>query len=316
ISDKKTKIYLWTGNCLPPPKAIELTEKLGIENINGGQSRFDRLYPSYSAVFPLYRQVKGKIQPYTSNINENIYTNGWKEPYFGFKHVIETFKQTEAPALINAKPRRISPINIYYHFFSGEKKESLSALKEVYDYSLTQALIPIFTSDYVKTVKGFISGKISKGDVGQWIIENYGSCRTIRLDTTLQYPDLKKSKGIIGFKQWNNYTYIHLSEQNYAELYLTTSKTKETYLEESSTIIYNWFSDDKTISFNTTGFDKGIYIIKNVDQKKQYLMTIKSKDDIILKEYKLEYDKNGNLEFNIPFNSLDTKDIKVIIDYV
>ena len=73
---------------------------------------------------------------------------------------LETFKQTEIPSLIDSTPRRILPMNIYYHFYSGEKKVALRALKEIYDYAISQKITPVFTTKYISVVEGFLSGKI------------------------------------------------------------------------------------------------------------------------------------------------------------
>ena len=185
--EKKVKVYQWSGDCKPPEEAIAIADRQNIENINGGDSRFDRLISSYSGIAPLTRQVKNRIQVYTSNANENIYTNGWTHPFWGFKHVIETFRQTEIPDNHKFIPRRLSPINIYYHFYIAERKIGLESLRQVYDYVAKQPVIPIFTSDYIKGVKGFLSGQISRLDDNGWALRNYGFCRTVRFDNTKQF---------------------------------------------------------------------------------------------------------------------------------
>ncbi len=276
---KKVSVYQWTGNCRPPKEAIDLAEKLGIGNINGGDSRFDRWNPSYTDVAPLTRQVHGQIQIYTSNANENIYTDGWDKNYFAYSQVIETFEQTEDPTLIQATPRRISPINVYYHFYSGERKISLDALKKVYDYVLTQNIIPLFTSEYVNVVKGFLSGKIDRLADGGWRFSEYGRCQTIRLEHTSQFPDLQKSKGIIGFSRWHNSLYIYLTDAGQAILYLTDEKPTLPYLIEASNIIQNWQIFPDQISFATRGFKDGMYRLANLLADKNYEVIVSSLQD-------------------------------------
>ena len=211
-SEKKVKVYQWSGDCEPPGEAIALTDQIGVENINRGDSRFDRLVSSYTGIASLVRQVNSRIQVHTSNANENIYTNGWLRPFWGFKHVIETFRQTEIPDNPKFKPRRLAPINIYYHFYIAERKVGLQSLKDVYDYVAKQPVIPIFTSDYIKGVKGFLSGEVFRLDDNGWAFKNYGLCRTVRFDDKKKFPDLTRSRGVIGFNRWQDYLYVHLSE--------------------------------------------------------------------------------------------------------
>ena len=119
-SGKKVRTFFWTGNCEPTPAAVKLCQELGIDNINGGDSIFDRKNPSYTSLAPLGVEVGGYRQIYAPNSNENIYTNEWHGPYYGFKFVLETFGNTESPV-------RIKPINIYYHYYSGERWAALNA---------------------------------------------------------------------------------------------------------------------------------------------------------------------------------------------
>ena len=95
--------------------------------MNGGDSRLDGEYPSYHYVAPLYRQHEGFYQIHSSNSNENTYTNLWSGPFGGYVNAIQTFANTDSP-------RRILPVNVYYHFYSGERQAALEALRIVYNW--------------------------------------------------------------------------------------------------------------------------------------------------------------------------------------
>jgi hypothetical protein len=47
-------------------------------------------------------------------------------PTGGYIHTIETFKRTETP-------RRLKPMNIYYHLFCGDYPDATKVLREVYE---------------------------------------------------------------------------------------------------------------------------------------------------------------------------------------
>lgn len=268
---KKAELNQWTGNCLPPAEAIILADGEGLENINGGDTRFDRSLPSYTGIAPLVRQVKGQVQTYTSNANENIYTNGWSGPFDGFIYVIDTFKETEYPTLVKAPPRRITPINVYYHFYSGEREDALDALKAVYDYTLTQATIPVFTSQYARVVDGFMKGEIRYRSDGGWEFGDYGDCRTIRLDGESGHPDLARSENILGYKRWNDALYVHLGPGS-AALYISEDRPAQPYLEEASTVLEEYIFADDAISFTTRLFRRGEYVFRNMGARQAFMV--------------------------------------------
>lgn len=264
LPDKKVEIFQWSGNCKPSAEAIAMTKVLGVKNINGGDTRFDRANPSYTGVAPLVRHVGSEVQFYTSNANENIYTNEWQGPYDWFSEMIETLEQTEYPTLVKTPPRRVTPINIYYHFYSGEKRASLMALKKAYDFVLTRPMIPIFTSEYVSVVEGFLSGRIEQIEDGGWRFSRYGDCRTIRFDNSRLFPDFTKSRNIIGFSHWHDVLYVYLSNAEQAVLYLTDKPLVVPYLAEASNILSDWTMTQDQGSFVTRGFAEGFYRIAHM----------------------------------------------------
>ena len=190
--------------------------------MNGGDSRFDKKFPSYSHLMPLYRSVDGMIQYYSSNTNEILYTNNWTGPYSGFSDVIETFENTEFPV-------RIKPINIYYHFYSAEKRSSLNALLTVYDWTKKQEYFPIFSSTYPDIVDGFIGAEISTIN-DSYSIKNVGKLKTFRVDSKNHYPDYKRSGNILGHRIVNDSLYLFLGSKDETILTLTTEKPNQLYM--------------------------------------------------------------------------------------
>lgn len=266
---KKVQLYQWTGDCKPPALAIAYLDEIDMPNINGGDSRFDTSCPSYTCVKPLFRQIDGKYQVYASNANENIYTDSWSGPFYAFKFVIETFKQTERPTLVKAPPRRVSPINVYYHYYSGERTASLEAVIDVYNYALTQDIIPIFTSDYIRIANSYRNAKIETLSSNGYQFSNYGSCQTIRFEGKV-YPDLKRSRNIWGYHIWEGYTYIHLGNKDSAVLYLNENPPTQPYLDESSVVIKNLTFQRKQISFQGKGYGMAMIQFNNMPANKAY----------------------------------------------
>jgi len=307
---KKVAVYQWTGNCRPPADAIALTEGLGIRNINGGDSRFDAAYPSYTGLAPLTRSCGGRYQVYASNANENIYTNGWTGPFYGYEYVRETFRQTETPTLVRAPPRRVKPINVYYHYFSGEKAVSLKAVKDAYDYALAQDIIPVRTSEYAALVDGFLSGKVRATGDGGWEFSGYGNCRTVRFDSEGMVPDLSRSAGILGFTTWNGCLYVHLTESGRAVLYCAKDPPRSPYLKEASSVLTDVSISDGSISFSTRTYRETTYQFAGLPPGNRYEARVKSaRTDAVLFTRAFVSDQKGGLTVRVPSKG----DIRVVI---
>jgi hypothetical protein len=87
--------------------------------------------------------------------NENIYTNLWHGPFYGFERVIETFEMTDAP-------RRLKAVDIYYHSYSASKQASLKALHKAYQWALRRKLHPVYGSEYIRKVEDFYEFAIGR----------------------------------------------------------------------------------------------------------------------------------------------------------
>ncbi|MGB1539401.1 MAG: hypothetical protein ACPG80_00425 [Rickettsiales bacterium] len=94
---KKVELLQWSGNTSPYEGFIRKVREAGMLNINGGESRFDNEYPSYSSLYPIGIRVGKELQIYSTASNENTYTNLWSERFFGYRYLIETVRHTEDP---------------------------------------------------------------------------------------------------------------------------------------------------------------------------------------------------------------------------
>lgn len=216
---KKSRVYLWTGDALPDSEALQDIREHQLLNMNGGGGRYDKAYPSYSYLFPLSRWVQEKEQKisrqyYTAFSNENIYTNLWKGPYYGFFNVIESFQNTESPF-------RLKPYNLYYHYYSGERQASVHALKEVLDYISHQEITPIFASQYIQIVQDFFEMTLSE-KAGGYCVDHPadGALRTIRFDHEKRKVDWSRSKAVKSANYHNGHLYISLDTGSHHEIYL------------------------------------------------------------------------------------------------
>lgn len=257
--NKPVMIYQWSGDCEPFLAAVEAVERSGVLNINGGGTRFDGKYPSYSWVSPLTRQIKGKRQIYASNSNENTYTNYWRSDFYAFNQLPETLKNTESPI-------RVKPINLYYHIFSGEKTGGLAALEQNLKYIKSQKIIPIEASAFCSIVKGFFSTRIETAGGQEWIISNRGGLQTVRFDFSSEMEvDFSRSKGVIGQSVYKGSLYVALDHAvPEARIALRPNArpgrnplSSEIYLIDSRWRVSDFNQNSQGASFKARGFGPG-----------------------------------------------------------
>ncbi|MFQ5963613.1 MAG: polysaccharide deacetylase [Candidatus Scalinduaceae bacterium] len=293
--DKPCKIFLWSGNCEPLESHIARCDSMDIFNMNGGDTVFDDVEDSYISVAPLYRWVENRVQFHCGQANENILTNLWTKPIFGFKGIITTMERT-------GSPRRIKPIDIYYHFYCGQYRASLKALQDVYEWVLKQDIARVFTSDYLKMAKGYLSTKIYKEGQGRYIIKDYGECLTFRFDLDSRSPDLSLCENVLGFIKEPQGLYVSLMPGKKRavivmsnEIDLTNLHSKRPYLRKASGWVNSFDMEKGLLILDYKGFGTGRIEIGGMESKTSFKIngTAIKKDGL-----SLESDERGILSIN------------------
>ena len=238
------KQVFWSGDCAPQENALEYIYKHNILNINGGDTTITRTTPWLSTIAPLGIERDGYVQVYTGAQNENVFTNDWLGPFWGFKRVTQTFALTNSP-------RRFKPIDIYYHIYSGSKQASLSALTYVFDWALKQDVMPIFTSEYIPKVMDYYTVSMAK-EKDEWLFCGLKNLNTLRVEQENAYVDLQKSKSVVGFKHFETHTYLSLFPQK--NNYVTLSSRESVDENVSYLIAANAKLRNYTDAENSKGF--------------------------------------------------------------
>jgi polysaccharide biosynthesis protein PelA len=258
--DRPVQLLLWSGSTNPQTPAVARSDALGLLNINGGDGRFDAEMNSYANVAPLTTQVGDRTQYYTSNSNDNIYAHDWTGPYYGLRNVIQTWDKTESP-------RRIGALNVYYHIFTGERWSAVKALEEVYDYALTRDIAPVFTTDYIRMARGFMSAEIVREGTDTWRVRNYGLLRTFRFDDENRFPDLARSTNVIGYWQYQGSLYIFLGEAPESLIALTSAAPNRPYVALASHRIFDWQTEGGAVSFRVEGVGRKKVVLANLPRE-------------------------------------------------
>jgi len=259
---KRCKVFLWTGRCNPNSTAVALTYKDHLYNMNGGDTIITNIKNSLTNIAPL-GVYRGKyFQVFAPNQNENIYTNLWRGPFYGYQRAIETFKLTNTP-------RRFKPIDIYFHFYSASKVASLKALKTVFDWALKQPVFNVYASEYIRKVLDFNRMVIAKKGNG-WLVNNDGNLRELRVPRSLGYPDLKHSENVIGFKPHGKEYYLHLGSKLRSFILFSKQEPMTPYIRYTNGFVSKFERKGDRINFVVRSHMPLQLAIANMQQYKLY----------------------------------------------
>lgn len=206
-AEKTLRLFQWSGDTTPFERALRIVREADLCNMNGGDARFDAQYPSHTSVPPLGIAVGVERQIYSANSNENTYTDLWTTNFFGYRDLIWTIRNTESP-------RRLKPINVYYHAYSGEKLASLNALRANLDFVRGQDIAPIEASRYCRIAQSFYRTRFVDLGGQRFRVEGRGDLQTIRFARgDLRRVDFARSTGVIGQRLHQGELYVALDEK-------------------------------------------------------------------------------------------------------
>ena len=218
---KKVELVLWSGNCQPGPGALRVAGKHQLGNMNGGDTVISRRYPGIAGVAPRIMYWDDQIQVLAPNQNDFVYTQDWQgTSKTGFSEILETYQLTETP-------RRLKPVNVYYHFYSGALVGPLSSLDRVYRWCLEQPLHAVTAGDFVRTTLDSHSTKVYQDGDRQWRLVNAGYLRTFRMPASAGVPLMSASPGVTGYHRVDDWLYIHTDGRTETVLQMGNSAEAE-----------------------------------------------------------------------------------------
>jgi hypothetical protein len=257
---KSCSIFLWTGDCNPGADAIAKTDSLGLLNMNGGDTLITNSQPSLTLVAPLGIARDEHFQIFAPNQNENVYTNNWLGPYYGFRRVIETYQLTD-------KPRRLKPVDIYFHTYAASKPASLKALEEVFDWALKQPNHPVYPSDYIRRVMDFNHSVMAR-DGNDWLFYGDGQLDTLRINNTAGYAQINGS--IAGYQDYNQDRYLHLIKADINRIQLASKINQAPYLVNANGVLQNWQQHQQQTEITFKSYIKLDFTLNHADNCRLY----------------------------------------------
>lgn len=243
--DKKCKMFLWSGEGNVSAKVLGMVYNLGIGNINPGRLMND-YNKSLSAILPLGLSSGPYFQVFAP-INNDKESIGDTNVFYALISIMDALKFTDAP-------RRLKPLNIYLHFYEVTQKGGVKALKELYDWALAQPVMNIYASEYFSKVIDFRQLLLFKKEDG-WLFQTQDELREIRIPKSQGYPDLGRSRNVIGYNSHNGDNYLHLGPGGESLVYFTKDKPTLPYLIEANARItrFEREKDKKDIHFSLKG---------------------------------------------------------------
>ncbi|MDF1878382.1 hypothetical protein JHD46_01870 [Sulfurimonas sp. SAG-AH-194-C20] len=243
---KRAVSVFWSGDCTPRFNALEYIYQHNLLNINGGYTTINNIAPWLTLVAPIGLERNEYYQIYTGAQNENVFTNDWLGPFWGFKRVVQTFKLTDSP-------RRLKPIDIYYHLYSGTKTASLNALKYIFNWSLKQEIFPIFTSEYIpKAMDYFIVSMANEEN--RWLVSGMKSLKTLRFEDFNKSIDITKSNSVYGFRNFENHTYISFDKKQEHNFTVIKEKPSVAYLIASNAEVIKYNRGQTHTQYSFKGY--------------------------------------------------------------
>lgn len=293
-SHKRVEIMLWSGNCRPGEKALAWCRKIGVENMNGGDTSINRRNPSFTRVFPHTAPWGKELHIFCSHQNENVYRFRWKggaDPnsvfYSGFVLGLDSFKKTETP-------RRLKPVNIYYHWYSGDNLPSMNALKQLYEWCMTQELHSITAAPFARLARDALTTRIFNIGPRKFLARNDGFCRTFRMDWTGEVPDLTKSHGVTGWRKVGDQMYIHTSGQQDTVIALSPRPAQHLYLESSTAEIRFTELNQNDAAFQLKDFRPCQVVLGGANPNQGVTISINGRT------FPFKADANGKMKMEFP----------------
>ena len=291
---KAVKIFLWSGNCRPWPEALRVVRELGIENMNGGETAMSRKRPSVTRVSARALPWDGELQVTAANENENIYRERWAisgdtaAPFFGgFVLAQDGFERME-------RPRRLKPVNIYFHFYSGDNNASLNALTRLFEWAVRQELHAITASHYASLVRDARATRIFRQSDTRWTLVNSGALRTFRLPKSASVPDLAASRGVTGWRVAGDALYVHTDGSPRVELVLSDRPSAHLHLEASTAEIQFTQLAPRQTAFTVRDVRPSQVTLAGLPARATASVTINGK------EFAGPTDANGGLRLELP----------------
>jgi hypothetical protein len=165
-------------------------------------------------------------------------------------------------------PRRLKPINLDYHMYSGERLSSLNAVLANITFARGLPLAPVEASRFSRIVDGFVTAEIEREGAQAWRVRRRGALQTFRFDDPALGVDFERSRGVVGQRHELGSVYVALDERDEAPLIALKSVTAGSgepaeplpYLVEARWRVFDVAPTATQVGFVSQGFGPGRFV--------------------------------------------------------
>ncbi len=251
---RRCELMLWSGDTNPSESVLRACRQYPAHNLNGGECRWDPWMDSVGFMLPWGRFVGGEFQVYCGLANENNFEGFFTTMPAAFRKIDISLTRTDGP-------RILKPANLYVHFYSAERPPRLKALQGLIErWALEKATAPVFASDYSKAVQSAIHGARIHATPQGWRLEDFGECRTARIDGETRDVDFARSKGLLGQRRIGESLYLHLCA-NDADVVLTEDPPLHPYVEEANHILRDVALAPSLVRFRASAHSRRLVVL-------------------------------------------------------
>ncbi len=240
--DRRCRVMLWSGDCVPPPSAIAAADAAGAVNLNGGIYRLDALHRTLVGVRGWGRLDDDQLQVYAGAPNENVFAGFFDRVPTAFRHVSASIEATGAE-------RILKPANIYMHFYCVSSPARLTVLNDLLQrWVVDEPTVPVPASRYTRSVTSAVrTARVTRTDDG-WSLSKFGDCRTARIDGESRDVDLTRSSGLIGWQRRGDSLYVHLGGPD-AKVALASNAPRRPHVVEAGCELVDVSLSPDAVSF-------------------------------------------------------------------
>ncbi len=168
----------------------------------------------------------------------------------------------------------------------------MRALEEVFDWVVAHDVAPIFTTEYVRLVQGFLGAELARVGADGWRLRNYGTLRTFRFDDESRFADLARSQNVIGYEHYQGSLYVFLGEAPESLVVLTATPPTQPYVAKATHRILDWRADAGGVSLVLEGIGHKKVLIGNLRPDAEYEVVEQAGGE---RRLRLPTDGNGTL---------------------
>ncbi len=281
---------------------------LGTENVDAlrrgllvTSSRLDSEYPSISNISPLTSASSDHfiIRPMS---DETAYNNQSVIGESGFAALRETISRTKSP-------RRLKPIDINFHAYSGEYPALLRSVRDRLSAASLEALTPVSANRYAAIVDGFLNARVDRLDRMTWQISARGALQTVKFDAAEdQEVDFHSSTGVVGSKRVGPALYVALDEKTESAV-IALAPTASSLprapfvLVESRWLVRDLTRDECISHFEAQGYGNGAFTWSGAASGR-YSVEVEQAGRKLWRG-EAEADDGGKLNFVVPVKAVD-----------